>query len=617
MKKITFFLLAASASSSFLFAQAQNRLEVRGDRLEMPLQRQEMEDRRWKMEVEDQGCSFQKVEGRIINENEDNAFDNQSLLLANDSVPISHLPSSISYLGVTPKLMMNPAELKNIREGVEELIVSSEKEFPIPLTGVSTIVETGSSVASSSSNSSKATVLGKRKAVEEAFSRAQTAKSEDSWNEARTTAQEASMYWDSVVEEMKLGRQPLAMEEAEARIQRDYLAQKEGVAEVKALGAKPCGVNWAEKHKRPNELMTMVKNKVWPTVSQTMKEFCEHPSEAKMLAVREAITAYAYAIAYTTTIANTNITTYAYASAYSPAYAYAYVSMSPGAYAAMYAYDYASAPVIAYATAFAASATTIEEATDAEKLVEAILEAPTSAALTARINAFDPVTQAKMDWIVNSTSEVAAFAQAVVKYQTEKEGCSEEAVPEWKKKVEKIFNQAYAAKNQSSWKAAAVAAKEASSYCHQMGETKQENYWEEKANIAEIRALEVSSNPADHQENLKKTNEIMKIIRTKIGSPVSNAMKEFIAHPSEATINAIPHYSSKMSAAEVAEAAGIAEVFLEMSTYAADFAKAKKVDEITQENYNWAVVIAREVSEYTRALATFKAGKEVEGKKQG
>ncbi|HLB33243.1 MAG TPA: hypothetical protein VJK54_03305, partial [Chthoniobacterales bacterium] len=56
---------------------------------------------------------------RIINENEDNAFDNQSLLLANDSVPISHLPSSISYLGVTPKLMMDPTELKKIEEGAE------------------------------------------------------------------------------------------------------------------------------------------------------------------------------------------------------------------------------------------------------------------------------------------------------------------------------------------------------------------------------------------------------------------------------------------------------------------------------------------------------------------
>src|SRR3990167_9513580 len=96
-------------SSQALFAQAKNRLEVRGDRWEMPLQRQEMEDSRWEMEVEAQGCSFQEIEGSVINGIEYKDVDNQSSLLANNSVPISHLPSSISYLGITPKLMMNPS----------------------------------------------------------------------------------------------------------------------------------------------------------------------------------------------------------------------------------------------------------------------------------------------------------------------------------------------------------------------------------------------------------------------------------------------------------------------------------------------------------------------------
>src|SRR3990167_9895035 len=104
-------------SSQALFAQAKNRLEVRGDRWEMPLQRQEMEDSRWKMEVEAQGCSFQEIEGSVINGIEYKDVDNQSSLLANNSVPISNLPSSISYLGVAHKLMMN----SSVEEGTKTI----------------------------------------------------------------------------------------------------------------------------------------------------------------------------------------------------------------------------------------------------------------------------------------------------------------------------------------------------------------------------------------------------------------------------------------------------------------------------------------------------------------
>ena len=131
------FLLGVLISSSLLLAQSDNkqdtgcrledRLETEGYRLEMPLQRQEMEDRRWKMEVEAQDCSFQKAEGRVMNENEHNAFDYQSSLLANDFVPISHLPSSISYLGVTPKLMMDPVSTESAEEAIEKLILGETR----------------------------------------------------------------------------------------------------------------------------------------------------------------------------------------------------------------------------------------------------------------------------------------------------------------------------------------------------------------------------------------------------------------------------------------------------------------------------------------------------------
>ncbi|HLB34921.1 MAG TPA: hypothetical protein VJK54_11905, partial [Chthoniobacterales bacterium] len=121
MKILYSLLLGAwitSTNSNFLLAQDENRLkatnQVIGCRLQMPLQRQEMEDRRWKMEVEAQGCSFQNIEGRVMNENEYKDVDNQSSFLANDSVPISHLPSSSYYLGITPKLMMNPETTRDL-----------------------------------------------------------------------------------------------------------------------------------------------------------------------------------------------------------------------------------------------------------------------------------------------------------------------------------------------------------------------------------------------------------------------------------------------------------------------------------------------------------------------
>src|SRR3990167_5473162 len=115
----TFFLGLLRSHALF----AQNNNQVIGCRLEMPLQRQEMEDSRWKMEVEAQGCSFQEIEGSVINGIEYKDVDNQSSFLANNSVPISNLPSSISYLGITPKLMINPA----LEEGAKAL----EKELGI------------------------------------------------------------------------------------------------------------------------------------------------------------------------------------------------------------------------------------------------------------------------------------------------------------------------------------------------------------------------------------------------------------------------------------------------------------------------------------------------------
>ena len=120
MKSFTKFLLSSVLllnGGSLLLAQDEDRLKAEGYRLEMPLQRQEMEDSRWQMEVEAQGCSFQEIEGSVINGIEYKDVDNQSSLLVNNSVPISNLPSSISYLGVAPKLMMN----SSVEEGTKTI----------------------------------------------------------------------------------------------------------------------------------------------------------------------------------------------------------------------------------------------------------------------------------------------------------------------------------------------------------------------------------------------------------------------------------------------------------------------------------------------------------------
>src|SRR3990167_3142022 len=67
-----------------------------------------------------------RVQGAGANQNTDCRLQvadkgNIASLLRNDTIPISNLPSSISYLGMTPKSMMDPAELKPLEEGVERL----------------------------------------------------------------------------------------------------------------------------------------------------------------------------------------------------------------------------------------------------------------------------------------------------------------------------------------------------------------------------------------------------------------------------------------------------------------------------------------------------------------
>ncbi|HLB32979.1 MAG TPA: hypothetical protein VJK54_01970 [Chthoniobacterales bacterium] len=116
MKKIIpFFLLAVSASSSFFLAQAQNRLEVRGDRLEKTENQSKdyrLEDRL--EEIESQIKDNRKYALRL---------ENQICLGADVTTNYELQTTNCNNQGddLDCYMTMDPAELKPLEEGVENL----------------------------------------------------------------------------------------------------------------------------------------------------------------------------------------------------------------------------------------------------------------------------------------------------------------------------------------------------------------------------------------------------------------------------------------------------------------------------------------------------------------
>ncbi|HLB32716.1 MAG TPA: hypothetical protein VJK54_00615 [Chthoniobacterales bacterium] len=480
-------------------------------------------------------------------------------------------------------------------------------------------------------------IAEKRGEGEAAFARARAAKSEIGWNRAKAAANEVSNYWNGVIEAIKAGRSPLAVSQEEATIQKDYWMEKAGVAEVKALGTSPCIDDWKAKRDRADAMVAMIEDKVWPTVSQAMKAFIEHPSEARMLAVRESAYAYAYASVYASVYAYIYSSYYAYASAYAYAYAYssayayasvsvpasAYDSVSFSEYDSAYAsaYAYASASAYAYAYASAAEALQIasvadDVADDTKGFVEILRKKP----------AVNWNAQGTINFSIRVTRETADFARAVAKYKTEQEAHAHGArpVPEWKTRIEALFARAKAAKNESTWREAKVAAKEAMTICQNNQTTQgmsreeaaqQRDYWTGKANLAEIKALTTSPvGPVSWESTLNRANAIVKMTREKFGSPISPSMKEFMLHPSEATLKATGKSALiAMSTTEAEEALEGAEVFAKASTDAAAREKRNNLDHwdlLKQENINFSVSVTSEVAEFYRALAAFKRAQE-------
>src|SRR3990167_10191930 len=192
------------------------------------------------------------------------------------------------------------------------------------------------------------------------------------------------------------------------------------------------------------------------------------------------------------------------------------------------------------------------------------------------------------------------------------------------REAEGAFSAARKLKSEDAWKRAGVAAREAITICQNNTQgmssreaiievVQQKEYWTEQANLADVKALATSPCADDWQEKIDRANAIMKMTREKLGSPISPAMKAFIANPSDVTLRAIGKSALiAMSAAEAEEALEGAGIFAKASTDAATLAKSKDWDVSIQESINLSASITSEVAEFARALAAFKRVQEVE-----
>ncbi|HLB34886.1 MAG TPA: hypothetical protein VJK54_11725, partial [Chthoniobacterales bacterium] len=241
--------------------------------------------------------------------------------------------------------------------------------------------------------------------------------------------------------------------------------------------------------------------------------------------------------------------------------------------------------------------------------------------------------QLTLNWSVRAARETADFARAVTKYKEasyrkqvtgnrEEENHTAVATtrpmiePEWKIRVEAVFAKAKIDKSENSWRAAGVEAKKASTICQNaqgmshretMEATRQTEYWTEKANISEVKSLATTQCADDWDAQVERANAIMRMIREKFGSPISNAMREFIVHPSEATLRATgKSFVIAMTAAEAEDALESAEVFAKISTDAVALAKREDWDASAQENINFSASVTSEIAEFARAVAAFK-----------
>ncbi|HLB33304.1 MAG TPA: hypothetical protein VJK54_03610, partial [Chthoniobacterales bacterium] len=440
-------------------------------------------------------------------------------------------------------------------------------------------------------------ILVKKREGEAAFARARQSKSESGWNEAKAAAVAISNYWNGIVENIKSERSSLAVSQEEATFQKAYWMEKSGVAEVKALGPIPCNDRWETKRDRADAMMTMIRNKVWPFASKAMKAFIANPSEARMRDASAYAPTSAYAYAYASVYAYASDS----ASAYASASVYASASASAYAYAAAYAAAstsastaagsgsgssssaassaYASAYAYAYAYVSTASKICAESASDATDSAQIFETIETTNTLVLELTRkyprnFTDAGKENIAWSLQSSRETADFARAVIAFKREQEASNP-----------RLSSQETA--------------------------TREQNSRIEQGKLSEIKALANSPCDDDWRAKGERANAVSKMTREKFGSPVSPAMKEFIAHPSEATLRATgKSVAIAMSSSEAEEALETAEIFAKISSDGAELGRKKRMNAATQENIDWSATITREIVEFARAVANFKKQQE-------
>ena len=140
---------------------------------------------------------------------------------------------------------------------------------------------------------------------------------------------------------------------------------------------------------------------------------------------------------------------------------------------------------------------------------------------------------------------------------------------------------------------------------------KEQNRRIEQGKLAEVKAL--ADSPCENNGSAKsdRAYAVMKMTRKKFRSPVSAAMKEFIARPSETTLRATGKSSViAMTAEEAEEAVETAEIFAKIAADAAKFGRDENIDSALPGNCDWSETITREIVEFARAVAAFKAAQQ-------
>ena len=562
MKKlIQIILLTTTASSSLLLAQSNNRLEF-------PLQRQEMEDRRWKMEVEAQGCRVQKVEDGIINEGE---YNNQVFSLEKDSIPICHLLSSISSLGITPKLMMDPMTIGKGAETLGEELGIVEKQA---VSGKTPAVEnaiTSSPIESSSSSSANfscSTSSPLQSSIFHLPSPTAAAVSSPIGSSYFCSSSAASAMLSSFSSSssatLKTGSNTANAASNDNSDQESAFKKQRKDDSTSSLApiSAYCQnfLNTTAEINYPNEVLA----------SGTDHTIIENLTVYKNK-VLEAVNAENYSLAKSWIQVLENLKQAVESSPVSSSSSNFACSSEPQGSSSI---SYFSSPATA-AVLPTASIRPVGRIGTASSMVSG---------------------QGDVETINAISQPVASFAEALSEAQ--------EIIKETNRTAEAAFFRARAAKSEGGWNEAKEVAMEVSNYWNDVAEsiksgrnflaisqaeaTFQRDYWIEKAAVAEVKALAIIPCRIEGEDRQCQNAKIMSIIKNKIWPTLSQAMKDFIEHPSEVRMrnaSSAASIATSTAAVVVIAPADYNMAYIYASTYASTSIYASTASYIAAEAY--------------------------------